>query len=133
MSNVFKVEIINPEKSFLSKEDVVEVVVPAFEGDMGILKDHISIISFLKPGLAKVIDTTSGDETYYVEDGIIEFKNNCLSILTSNIFDIKKIDKNKVRDILAEAEKESQNQEISDEAKYLVDHKIEVLKYLTLN
>ena len=133
MSNVFKVEIINPEKSFLSKEDVVEVVVPAFEGDMGILKDHISIISFLKPGLVKVIDTSSGDETYYVEDGIIEFKNNCLSILTSNIFDIKKIDKNKVRDILAEAEKESQNQEISDEAKYLVDHKIEVLKSLTLN
>ena len=133
MSNVFKVEIINPEKSFLSKEDVVEVVVPAFEGDMGILKDHISIISFLKPGLVKVIGTTSSDETYYVEDGIIEFKNNCLSILTSNIFDIKKIDKNKVRDILAEAEKESQNQEISDEAKYLVDHKIEVLKSLTLN
>ena len=133
MSNVFKVEIINPEKYFLSKEDVVEVVVPAFEGDMGILKDHISIISFLKPGLVKVIGTPSGDETYYVEDGIIEFKNNCLSILTSNIFDIKKIDKNKVRDILAEAEKESQNQEISDEAKYLVDHKIEVLKSLTLN
>jgi F0F1-type ATP synthase epsilon subunit len=100
---------------------------------MGILKDHISIISFLKPGLVKVIDTASGDETYYVEDGIIEFKNNCLSILTSNIFDIKKIDKNKVRDILAKAEKESQNQEISDEAKYLVNHKIEVLKSLTLN
>ena len=133
MSNVFKVEIINPEKYFLSKEDVVEVVVPAFEGDMGILKDHISIISFLKPGLVKVIDTNSGDETYYVEDGIIEFKNNCLSILTSNIFDIKKIDKNKVRDVLAKAEKESQNQEISDEVKYLVDHKIEVLKSLTLN
>ena len=133
MSNVFKVEILNPEKSFLSKEEVREVVVPAFEGDMGILKDHISIISFLKPGLVRVIDATSAEETYYVEDGIIEFKNNCLSILTSNIFDIKKIDKNKVRDILAEAEKESQNQEISDEAKYLVDHKIEVLKSLTLN
>jgi len=133
MNNVFKVEIINPEKFFLSKEDVVEVVVPAFEGDMGILKDHISIISFLKPGLVKVIDTASNDETYYVEDGIIEFKNNCLSILTSNIFDIKKIDKNKVRDILAKAEQEYQNQEISDEAKYLVNHKIEVLKSLTLN
>jgi len=64
---------------------------------------------------------------------IIEFKNNCLSILTSNIFDIKKIDKNKVRDILTEAEKESQNQDMSDQAKYLVDHKIEVLKSLTLN
>ena len=133
MSNVFKVEIVNPEKSFLSREDATEVVVPAFEGDMGILKDHISIISFLKPGLLKVIDSASVEETYYVEDGIIEFKNNCLSILTSNIFDIKKIDKNKVRDILIEAEKESQNQDMSDQAKYLVDHKIEVLKSLTLN
>ena len=133
MNNVFKVEIINPEKSFLSKEDVAEVVIPAFEGDMGILKDHISIISFLKPGLVRVIDMSSAEETYYVEDGIIEFKNNCLSILTSNIFDIKKIDKNKVRDILAKAEKDAQNQNISDQAKYLVDHKIEVLKSLTLN
>jgi len=133
MSNVFKVEIVNPEKSFLSREDATEVVVPAFEGDMGILKDHISIISFLKPGLLKVIDSAAVEETYYVEDGIIEFKNNCLSILTSNIFDIKKIDKNKVRDILTEVEKESQNQDMSDQAKYLVDHKIEVLKSLTLN
>ena len=133
MNNVFKVEIVNPEKSFLSREDVIEVVVPAFEGEMGILKDHISIISFLKPGLLKVIDSAAVEETYYVEDGIIEFKNNCLSILTSNIFDIKKIDKNKVRDILIEAEKESQNQDMSDQAKYLVDHKIEVLKSLTLN
>ena len=133
MSNVFKVEIVNPEKSFLSREDAIEVVVPAFEGEMGILKDHISIISFLKPGLLKVVDSKTIEETYYVEDGIIEFKNNCLSILTSNIFDIKKIDKNKVRDILIEAEKESQNQDMSDQAKYLVDHKIEVLKSLTLN
>ena len=133
MSNVFKVEIINPEKYFLLKEDAVEVVVPAFEGDMGILKDHISIISFLKPGLVKIIGTTSAETIYYVEDGIIEFRNNCLSILTSNIFDVKKIDKNKVRDILAKAEKEAQNQDISDQAKYLVDHKIEVLKSLTLN
>ena len=133
MSNVFKVEIINPEKSFLSKEDATEVVVPSYEGDMGILKDHISIISFLKPGLLKVIDTASSQETFYVEDGIIEFKNNCLSILTSSIFNIKAMDKNKIRDTLVEAEKESQNQEISDQAKYLVDHKIEVLKSLTLN
>ena len=133
MREGFKLEIVNPEKSFLSKDGVLEVVVPAFEGDMGILKDHISIISFLRPGLLRIVDSKSSEETFYVEDGIIEFKNNCLSILTSNIFDIKKIDKNKVRDILAEAEKESQNQEISDEAKYLVNHKIEVLKSLTLN
>ena len=133
MSEGFKLEIVNPEKSFLSKDGVSEVVVPAFEGDMGILKDHISIISFLKPGLVRVIDMSSAEETYYVEDGIIEFKNNCLSILTSNIFDIKKIDKNKVRDILAKAEKDVENKDISDQEKYLVDHKIEVLKSLTLN
>ena len=132
MSEGFKLEIVNPESSFLSKEGVSEVVVPAFEGDMGILKDHISIISFLKPGLVRVFEG-SNEETYYVDDGIVEFKNNCLSILTSNIFDIKKMDKNKVKDILTEAEKDSQNNDISDQAKYLVDQKIEVLKSLTLN
>ena len=82
MSEEFKIEIVNPEKSFLVKEDVSEVVVPAFEGEMGILKDHISIISFLKPGVIKIL-SKSGDENYYVEDGIVEFKNNNLSILTS--------------------------------------------------
>ena len=133
MSEGFKLEIVNPESSFLSKEGVSEVVVPAYEGEMGILKNHISIISFLKPGLVKVFEIDSTEENYYVEDGIIEFKNNCLSVLTSNIFDIKKIDKNKIRDILAKAEKEGQNSDISDEAKYLVNHKIEVLKSLTLN
>ena len=133
MSEGFKLEIINPEKSFLSKDGVSEVVLPAFEGDMGILKDHISIISFLKPGLVKVFESISNQETYYVEDGIIEFKNNCLSILTSNIFDIKKIDKNVARDVLTKAEKDTQNADISDQKKYLLDQKIEVLKYLTLN
>ena len=133
MSDVFKVEIVNPENFFLLKEDVSEAVVSSFEGDMGILKDHISIISFLRPGLLRIIDSKSTEETYYVEDGIIEFKNNCLSVLTRNIFDIKKIDKNEVRDILAKAEKDVQNPDISDQAKYLVDHKIEVLKSLTLN
>ena len=133
MREGFKLEIVNPERSFLSKDGVSEVVVPAFEGDMGILKDHISIISFLRPGLLRIIDSKSSEETYYVEDGIIEFKNNCLSVLTSNIFDIKKIDKNKVRDILVKSEKEGQNPNISDQAKYLVNHKIEVLKSLTIN
>ena len=133
MSEGFKLEIINPEKSFLLKDGVSEVVLPAFEGDMGILKDHISIISFLKPGLVKVFESISNQETYYVEDGIIEFKNNCLSILTSNIFDIKKIDKNVVRDALTKAEKDTQNADISDQKKYLLDQKIEVLKSLTLN
>tara|TARA_E500000178_G_scaffold332244_1_gene365875 strand:- start:347 stop:739 length:393 start_codon:yes stop_codon:yes gene_type:complete len=127
MSEEFKVEIVNPEKSFLVKEDVLEVVVPAFEGEMGILKDHISIISFLKPGIIKIL-SKSGDENYYVEDGIIEFKNNNLSILTSTILNLSNIDKSKIVSLLKIAEEESSKKEISDQTRYLVDQKIEVLK-----
>ena len=87
----YKIDIVSPEKIIFSDENVDEVVLPSYEGEMGILKDHISIISFLKPGLVKIYESGPNQETYYVEDGIIEFKNNCLSILTSNIFDIKKI------------------------------------------
>ena len=129
MNEEFKIEIVNPEKSFLSKEDVIEVVVPAFEGEMGILKDHISIISFLKPGIIKIF-SKSGEENYYVEDGIIEFKNNNLSVLTSSIFNIKDIDKDKISNLLMQAEEHSKNSEISDQNKYLVDQKIDVLKTL---
>ena len=129
MSEEFKVEIVNPEKSFLVKENVVEAVVPAFEGEMGILKDHISIISFLKPGIIKIL-SKSGDENYYVEDGIIEFKNNNLSILTSTIFNIADMDKSKQEDLLKQAEEEAGKTEISDQSKYLADQKVEVLKTL---
>ena len=127
MSEEFKIEIVNPEKSFLVKEDVLEVVVPAFEGEMGILKDHISIISFLKPGIIKVF-SKSGSENYYVEDGIIEFKNNNLSILTSSIFSLTDLDKSKQGDLLKKAEEEASKAEISDQAKYLADQKVEVLR-----
>ena len=127
MSEEFKVEIVNPEQSFLLKEDVTEIVIPAFEGEMGILKDHIPIISFLKPGLIK-ISSKSGEEDYYVEDGIDEFKNNCLSILTSSIFNIKDVNKDKVNELIKKAEEHSKNSEITAQIKYLVDQKIVVLK-----
>ena len=129
MSEEFKVEIVNPEKSFLVKEDVSEVVVPAFEGEMGILKDHISIISFLKPGIIK-ISSKSGDEKYYVEDGIVEFKNNNLSILTSTIFNVADMDQSKQQDLLKQAEEDANKTEINDQSKYLADQKVEVLKTL---
>ncbi len=129
MSEEFKIEIVNPEKSFLVKEDVLEVVVPAYEGEMGILKDHISIISFLKPGIIKIL-SKSGDENYYVEDGIVEFKNNNLSILTSSIFNVADMDKSQQQVLLKQAEEESAKEEITDQSKYLIDQKIEVLKTL---
>jgi ATP synthase F1 epsilon subunit len=127
MSEEFKIEIVNPEKSFLSKEDIIEVVVPAFEGEMGILKDHISIISFLKPGIITIF-SKSGEEKFFVEDGIVEFKNNNLSILTSSIFNLKDLEKKKIQDLIKTSEQESINPKISDQQKYLVDQKIEALR-----
>ena len=127
MSEEYSVEIVNPEKSFLSKNDVTEVVVPAFEGEIGILKDHISIISFLKPGIIKIF-SNSGDESFYVNDGIIEFKDNNLSILTSLILNLKDIDKEKISEIQKSAEEELNKSDINDQEKYLLDQKLEVLK-----
>ena len=132
MSEGFNIEIVNPEKSFLSKENVSEVVVPAFEGEMGILKDHISIISFLKPGIIKVFAGTE-EENFYVEDGIVEFKDNSLSILTSTVFNLKNLDKNYIGNSIAEAEKELAKDKIDDQEKFLLTHKVEVLKSLSIN
>ncbi len=129
MSEEFKIEIINPEKSFFVKEDVIEAVIPAFEGEMGILKDHISFISFLKPGLIKIY-SKSGEDKFYLEDGIVEFKKNNLSILTSSISNLKDLDKSKLQDLLKIAEEQSNKNDINDQSKYLADQKIEVLKSL---
>ena len=117
MSEEFKLEIVNPDKSFLSKEDVTEVVVPAFEGEIGILKDHISIISFLKPGIMKIY-SKNGEEKFYIEDGIIEFKNNNLSVLTSSIFNLKDMEKSKIQELIKIAEDETSKKELTDHTKY---------------
>ena len=127
MSEEFKVEIVNPEQSFLSKEDVTEVIVPAFEGEMGILKDHISIISFLKPGIITIISKLE-EQKFYVEDGIIEFKNNSLSVLTSSIYNLNDLEKNKLEELLKNAEDESNKMDMNDQVKYLANQKVEVLK-----
>ncbi len=127
MSDQFKLEIVNPEKSFLLKDDVTEVIIPAYEGEMGILKDHISLISFLKPGLIKIF-SKGAEDRFFVEDGIVEFKDNNLTILTSSISNINDMKKDRIDTILSEAEKNSQDKEISDQQKYLADQKIEALK-----
>ena len=132
MSENFSIEIVNPEKSFLSKENVSEVVVPAFEGEIGILKDHISIISFLKPGIIKVF-SGSEEENFFVEDGIVEFKDNSLSVLTSSIFNLKDSDKKYISNSISEAEKELSNDEIDDQKRFLLNHKVEVLKSISTN
>ena len=132
MSEKFNLEIVSPEKSFLKKDNISEVVVPAFEGEMGILKDHISIISFLKPGIIKIFSGNE-EEKFYVDDGIIEFKNNTLSILTSDIFDIKNSDKVKIQEMIKQAESDLIEENLDDQRKFIISQKVEVLKSLSLN
>ena len=129
MSDSFNLEIVNPEKLFLSLDNVSEVVVPAFEGDMGILKDHISIISFLKPGIVKVF-TGNEVKELYVEDGIIEFSENSLSILTSKIIDIKEIKKDDLSSMINEANEALKDENLDDQKRFLANQKIEVLNIL---
>ena len=127
MDEEFTIEIISPERSFFSKADVIETVLPAFEGEMGILKDHIPIISFLKPGIITIY-LKSGEEKFFVEDGIIEFKNNNLSVLTSSIFNLKDANQNKIQDLIKTTEKIANKDDVSDQAKFLAYQKIEVLR-----
>ena len=129
MSDSFNLEIVNPEKLFLSLDNVSEVVVPAFEGDMGILKDHISIISFLKPGIVKVFIGNEVKELY-VEDGIIEFSENSLSILTSRIIDIKEIKKNDLSSMINEANEALKDENLDDQKRFIANQKIDVLNRL---
>ena len=129
MSDSFNLEIVNPEKLFISLDNVSEVVVPAFEGDMGILKDHISIISFLKPGIVKVF-TGNEVKELYVEDGIIEFSENSLSILTSRIIDIKEIKKDDLNSMINEANEALKDENLDDQKRFIANQKIDVLNRL---
>ena len=128
MTDEFKIEIVNPDQLFYSNENILEAVIPAFEGEIGILKDHISIISFLKPGIVKLKLNNSDEETFYVEDGIIEFKDNLLSILTSNIVDLKKTTKDHFDKNLKDAEKLLEDPELSDQERFLTSQKVDILK-----
>ena len=129
----FKLEIVSPEKIFVSKENVKEVVLPAYEGEMGILKDHISIISFLKPGIIKVYNSDNKEDNFYIEDGMVEFSNNCLIVLTSKILDIKNLEKSEINKMISDSEKELNNENIEDGTKYLINQKIDTLRFLSLN
>ena len=129
----FTIEIISPEKIFFSKENVKEVVIPAYEGEMGVLKDHISIISFLKPGIIKVYNSDNKADNFYIEDGIVEFNDNCLIVLTSKISDIKNLEKLEINKMIRDSEKELNNENIEDDTRYLINQKLDTLRSLSLN
>tara|TARA_B100001248_G_scaffold166269_1_gene125799 strand:- start:2677 stop:3063 length:387 start_codon:yes stop_codon:yes gene_type:complete len=127
MSNKFTVEIISPIKSII-KLDTSEVVIPSYEGEMGILKNHIPIITFLRPGVIKIINEI--ERNYFVEDGTVEFIDDNLLILTSTAKDVNNFDKTEIDGVISEAEKKIENSETSDKEKYLLSYKINTLKNL---
>ena len=125
MSDKFTVEIISPESSII-KLDTSEVIIPSYEGEIGILKDHISLITFLRPGIIKIAD--NHPRQFFVEEGIVEFVANNLLILSSTTKELSNFDRGSISDLIKEAEKKIDNDKISDREKYLLSHKIETLK-----
>tara|TARA_B100001121_G_C18407995_1_gene488715 strand:- start:113 stop:502 length:390 start_codon:yes stop_codon:yes gene_type:complete len=128
MSERFRLEIISPEKAVL-KAEADEVILPSYEGEMGILKDHIPFITFLRPGLIKV--KNENEKIFFVEEGTVEFINNNLLILTSTAKEISSIDKNYIDTLINESEKIIGNNDSTDKEKYLLSYKIETLKNLS--
>ena len=126
MSEIFNVEIITPDKLLL-KSDTTEVVIPSFEGEMGILKDHIPLITFLRPGIINIKDSND-EKKYYIEEGVVEFANNNLLILTSNSKALKDLNDNFINNAIQDAEKKLNDAEIDDKEKYLLDYKINTLR-----
>ena len=133
MEDNYKIEIVSPEKVIFSDENVQEVVLPSYEGEMGILKDHIAIISFLRPGIVKILKSSENVNSFFVQDGIIEFYNNNLTILSTKIINIKNLNKEKIDQLITEIENILNDEKLNDDGRYLAHHKIDVLQSLNLN
>ena len=125
MSEKFSIEIISPDRSIL-KMETSEVVIPSFEGEMGILKDHISLITFLRPGIINIKAGT--EQKFFVEEGTVEFSNNNLLILTSTAVEVTKMNKKFIDTLISMSEKKLDNNEISDKERYLLSYKLETLR-----
>ena len=128
MSNIFTVEIISPNQTIL-KQEANEVTIPSYEGQMGILNNHIPLITFLRPGIITI--KSNVEKKFYVEEGTVEFSDNNLLILTSTVRDLVNFDKTLVNDLLKKAEAESNNTDFTDKDRYILSYKIETLKEIS--
>ena len=128
MSEKFSIEIISPDRSIL-KMETSEVVIPSFEGEMGILKDHISLITFLRPAIINIKAGT--EQKFFVEEGTVEFSNNNLLILTSTAVEVTKMNKKFIDTLISVSEKKLDNNEISDKERYLLSYKLETLRNIS--
>ena len=121
----FKLEIITPEKTIFSSE-VEQVTIPSYEGEMTILKDHISLVTFLRPGIIKIGEKDL--ENFYLDDGIVEFSNNILLILTASARNLKDLNNTEVESLIKEVNIRQGKSNLSDKQKYILSHKADTLE-----
>tara|TARA_B100001248_G_scaffold230978_1_gene191177 strand:- start:360 stop:749 length:390 start_codon:yes stop_codon:yes gene_type:complete len=121
----FKLEIITPEKTIFSSE-VEQVTIPSYEGEMTILKDHISLVTFLRPGIIKIGEKDL--ENFYLDDGIVEFSNNILLILTASARNLKDLNNTEVESLIKEVNIRQGKSNLSDKQKYILSHKADILE-----
>jgi len=131
MEDNFKTEIISPEKIIFSNNSNMTIL-PSYEGDMSILKNHISIITFLRPGLVKVEKNDGIFEEFFVQDGTIEFFNNTLILLSTSVINLKNLSKELLENLAKEAEKELSKENITDQDRYILNHKIDTIKEIRI-
>ena len=129
MSDDFNLEIIAPDKKIFSS-NVGEVVIPSFEGQMTILKDHIPIITFLRPGFVEIKNHNESLK-FFIEEGTVEFLNNKMLILTTSAKSLKDFDNTKVSETIKIVEKAIEAKNLSDKQKYILSYKLSSLKEIS--
>ena len=127
MEDNFKLEIISPEKIVFSDNPIM-VTFPSYEGDMSVLKNHISIISFLRPGIIKVKKNDRDFENFFVQDGIVEYFNDSLVVLSPSTINVKDLSKEFVDNLNKETQNKLTDKNITDHDRYVLNHKLDVLK-----
>tara|TARA_Y100001001_G_scaffold105557_1_gene103268 strand:+ start:74 stop:469 length:396 start_codon:yes stop_codon:yes gene_type:complete len=127
MEDIFKLEIISPEKIILS-EDVKMVTLPSYEGDMGVLKNHISIITFLRPGIIRVQKKEEDIDDFFVQDGTVEYFNDNLIVLSASVMNIKDLSKEFVDNLNKDTQEKLADKNITDHDRYILNHKLNALK-----
>ena len=128
MTEKFNLEIISPDQTLLDIE-VKQVTIPAYEGLMTILKDHISLITFLRPGFIEA-EIKNKIEKFYVEEGTVEFFNNKLLILTSSTIKLEELTKENIVKMIDDSKVLLQKTQIKDKERYIINHKLETLQQI---
>ena len=131
MENNFKLEIITPEKIIFS-DNVSNVTLPSYEGDMNILKNHISIITFLRPGIVKVQKNDGNFEEFFVQDGTVEYFNDSLVVLSASAINLKDLSKEFLDSLSNDTENKLGQKDITDHDKYVLNHKLDVIKAIRI-